>query len=109
MSTSSKTMSTASLSAVGESAIKVHGVLDFETVPVLAKEAAKLLKSMSEVQVSFAEVEDSNSAGLALMLEMARCMRKDKKRISFTDLPEQMLIVARAYGIDEELTAVLNP
>jgi ABC-type transporter Mla MlaB component len=63
---------------------------------------------MSEAQVSFAEVEDSNSAGLALMLEMTRCMQKDEKRISFTGLPEQMLIVARAYGIDEELAAVLN-
>ena len=99
----------ASLSAAGENGIKVHGVLNFETVPVLAKEAAKLLKNMSEAQVSFAEVEDSNSAGLALMLEMKRCMQKDKKRISFTALPEQMLIVARAYGIDEELAVVLNP
>ena len=108
MSAANKTTFEASLSAAGENAIKVQGVLDFDTVPVLAKEAVKLLQNMNEAQVSFADVADSNSAGLALILEMKRTMQKNKKRISFTDLPEQILIMASAYGINEELSAVLN-
>ncbi len=107
MTTLNKSSYSASISAEGN-LIKVQGVLNFETVPVLAKEAAKILKSMDEAKVNFSEVSDSNSAGLALILEMMRTMQNDKKRISFTDIPEQMLIVARAYGIGEELNSVLN-
>ena len=98
----------ASLSVSGDNTIKVQGVLNFETVPVLAKEAERLFKKMDNVHVSFAEVEDSNSAGLALLLEMARLMKLDNKSINFAELPEQMAIVARAYGIDAELDAYLK-
>lgn len=98
----------ASLSLSGDNTIKVQGVLNFETVPVLAKEAERLFKTMDNVHVSFAEVEDSNSAGLALLLEMARIMKLNNKPINFAELPEQMDIVARAYGMNSELSAYLN-
>lgn len=99
----------ASLSVSGDNTIKVQGILNFETVPVLAKEAERLFKKMDEVHVSFAEVEDSNSAGLAFLLEMARIMKLSNKSINFAELPEQMLIVARAYGVDSELNTYLTP
>lgn len=89
--------------------MQVRGVLNFETVPALAKEAESLLEKMDNVRVSFAEVEDSNSAGLALLLEMARTMKLNNKSIDFAELPEQIFIVARAYGIDSELDTYLNP
>jgi ABC-type transporter Mla MlaB component len=106
---SGKEQSTASLSISGDNAIKVEGVLSFETVPALAKEAERLFKKMDNVHVSFAEVKDSNSAGLALLLEMARTMKLNNKSINFAELPEQMLIVARAYDMDSELDAYLTP
>ncbi len=99
----------ASLTVSGDSHIQVRGVLNFETVPALAKEAECLLGKMDNVRVSFAEVEDSNSAGLALLLEMARTMKLNNKSIDFAELPEQIFIVARAYGIDSELDTYLNP
>ena len=99
----------ASLSLSSDNTVKVQGVLNFETVPVLAKEAERLFKKMDNVHVSFAEVEDSNSAGLALLLEMARIMKLDNKSINFAQLPEQMTIVAKAYGIDSELSTYITP
>ena len=53
MNTSNKTISVASLSTEGENKIKVRGVLNFETVPALAKDAAKILKNMNEIDVDF--------------------------------------------------------
>lgn len=103
MSTSDKERTTASLSVSGDNTIKVQGSLNFETVPALAKEAERLFKKMDNVHVSFAEVKDSNSAGLALLLEMVRIMKLNNKSINFAELPEQMVIVARAYGLDSEL------
>lgn len=108
MNTLGKEQSTASLRVSGDNAIKVQGVLNFETVPALAEEAKRLLEKMDHVRVSFAEVKDSNSAGLALLLEMARIMKLNNKSINFAELPEQMVIVAQAYGIDSELSAYIT-
>ena len=98
----------ASLSLSGDNTIKVQGVLNFETVPVLAKEAENLLKKMDSIHVNCAEVEDSNSAGLALLLEMTRIAKLDNKSIDFAQLPEQIIIVAQAYGMDSELSTYLT-
>ena len=103
MNTSAEAPLTASLSVSGDNAIMVKGVLNFETVPALAKEAEQLFKKMDKIRVSFAEVKDSNSAGLALLLEMVRTTKLNGQSIGFVELPEQMIIVARAYGLDSEL------
>lgn len=108
MTTSETEPSIARLCVSGDNTIKVEGVLNFETVPALAKEAERLFKKMDKVHVNFAEVSDSNSAGLALLLEMARCTRLNNKSIDFAELPEQMIIVARAYGLESELGAYLT-
>lgn len=109
MNTSGQDQPTASVTIAGDNRIKVQGVLNFNTVPVLVKEAEHLFKKMDSVSVSFAEVVDSNSAGLALLLEMARTMKLNNKSIDFEALPEQMMIVARAYGVDSELDTFLKP
>ncbi|MCW8923785.1 MAG: STAS domain-containing protein [Gammaproteobacteria bacterium] len=97
----------AKLSMVDEG-INISGVLNFETVPVLMKQAEQLLVKQDEVNVDLAEVTDSNSAGLALLLEMVRVTKSQNKTINFKNLPEQISIVASAYGIDGELGSFLN-
>jgi ABC-type transporter Mla MlaB component len=109
LNTSAKEQPTASLALTADNCIKVQGVLNFETVAVLMKEAEQLLKKVDNVCVSFADVKDSNSAGLALLLEMARTMKLKNKSIDFVELPEQILIVARAYGVDSELDTYIKP
>jgi len=99
--------SQAELSMVDQS-INVSGVLNFETVPVLMKQAGQLFKKMDKVSINLAEVTDSNSAGLALLLEMVRTAKLQNTSIYFLNLPEQICIVANAYGIDCELNSFLN-
>lgn len=72
------------------------------------KQAEKIFKKLDAAYVSFSSVTDSNSAGLALLLEMARYMKLQNKPIYFQDLPKQINIVARAYGIEAELDVRLN-
>ena len=92
----------------GDNLIQVQGILNFETVPVLMKQAERLLAKLDDARVSFQDVVDSNSAGLALLLEMARYMYIQNKSINFHDLPEQVRIMAHAYGIDAELNEHLE-
>ena len=91
-----------------ENTINVSGELNFETVPVLMKKAESLFASREQVSINLAAVTDSNSAGLALLLEMTRVMKLQNKPINFENLPEQICIVATAYGIDCELGSFLN-
>ena len=72
------------------------------------KQAETLFENFASAEISFADVQDSNSAGLALLLEMARYMKLKNKTVRFMDLPEQINIVARAYGISAELESHLN-
>lgn len=102
-----KTSLNAELSVVDNS-INVSGVLNFETVPALMRQAEQLFKKQNQVNIDLAGVTDSNSAGLALLLEMLRTIKLQNKLINFTNLPEQMSIVASAYGIDNELGSFLN-
>ena len=91
-----------------DSNISVSGVLDFDSVPVLMKQAESLLKNQPEISVDLADVTDSNSAGLALLLEMIRVNKLQNRTIKFKNLPEQICIVANAYGIDGELESFLH-
>ena len=101
------TLLNAELSIVDDR-INVSGVLNFETVPALMKQAEQLFKNQQQVSIDLAGVTDSNSAGLALLLEMLRTIKSQNKSINFKNLPEQISIVASAYGIDSELGPFLN-
>jgi ABC-type transporter Mla MlaB component len=98
----------ASLSVHDGNLIEINGVLDFDTVPALMKEAEVLLQKLNEAKLSFKGVVDSNSAGLALLLELKRYMQSKNKTVIFSDLPEQIRTIARAYGVDAELGSNLG-
>ena len=93
--------------SIVDNSINVSGVLNFDTVPVLMKQAEQLFNNKDEISVDLADVTDSNSAGLALLLEMIRVTKLQNKLISFKNLPEQIGVVANAYGVDSELGSFL--
>ena len=76
---------------------KISGVLDFDSVPVLMREIKTMLKNKSSASISFSQVEKTNSAGIALLFDIARLMKG--KNIQFTEVPQQMNVVANAYGV----------
>jgi ABC-type transporter Mla MlaB component len=82
----------------------VSGILGFDTVPGLMKQAVRLFASCDAAVVDFSGVENCNSAGLAVILEIARLMRQQNKAVCFKSLPEQIYTFARAYSIEKELS-----
>jgi len=87
----------------GNGRFLVSGSLVFDTVPDLMKQARRLFASVDSVVIDFSKVENCNSAGLAVILEMARELRQQNKTVCFQSLPEQIHTFARAYSVDEEL------
>lgn len=103
MSTSSQASSSATITHVSDNRYQLSGVLNFASVPALWSKAQDLLAKADDVQIDFSQVEQCNSAGLALLIEMARLMKNRGGVIRFHELPDQLLTVARAYGVESEL------
>ena len=82
----------------------ISGVLGFDTVPELMKQARRLFASADSIIVDFSGVDSCNSAGLALVLEIASDMRRQDKTVCFQSLPEHIHTFARAYSVEKELS-----
>lgn len=97
------TTTPADISAAGDRRFRIDGVLDFDTVPRLMKQARQLFSGADSIQVDFSGVTGCNSAGLALLLEMAREMKQHNKSIQFYNMPEHIRTFAEAYDVADEL------
>ena len=93
--------SKAGFRSVNDTSFVISGVLDFDSVPVLMREIKPKLEKQPIANISFFNVGSCNSAGLALILEMTRLMQG--KKIQFTNIPDQLYAMAKAYGVADEL------
>lgn len=88
----------------GKARFVVSGTLGFDTVPELMKQARRLFTPHDAIVVDFSGVDNCNSAGLAIVLEIAKDMRQKNKSVCFQSLPEQIHTFARAYSIEKEFS-----
>ncbi len=93
----------ADISVVDDKRFRIDGVLDFDTVPRLMNQARRLFSTADSIHVDFVGVTGCNSAGLALLLELAREMKQRNKSIEFHNMPRQIRIFAEAYDVADEL------
>lgn len=87
---------------------KIAGTIDFATVPELMLKATDICKSLkkssySELDIDLSKVTESNSAALALILEIAKDARANNITLRFQNLPESLLSISKAYGIETEI------
>lgn len=100
-------MSTARFEAASEGRYRVAGVLDATTVPLLLRESEARIASASasDVHIDLSGVTESDSAGLALLLEWLRIARQRKLAVHFANVPAQVAALARI----SEVEALLLP
>jgi len=79
------------------------GDLSFETVPQLVDAGAQLFQADGQVCIDLAQVGRSDSAGLALLVSWLRLARQQGKRLSFRQVPPQLLGLARVSGVEHIL------
>jgi phospholipid transport system transporter-binding protein len=89
--------------AIEKDRLMVSGDLDFSTVMLLWKQSLPLISSVKELNFDLAEVSNSNSAGLALLIEWLKYAKTAKKPIRFMQIPEQLKSIISAAGMDEVL------
>ncbi len=92
-------MSQPSLRSHGEGRYVLAGELSWQTVPELLRRAELRFEPQAGLVIDLAQVERSDSAGLALLTEWLRQARRQGARLSFANLPEQMRSLARVSGV----------
>jgi phospholipid transport system transporter-binding protein len=83
----------------------VSGVLNAATVVTLLRESHKSFVGVSRMEVDLGAVTESDSAGLALLLEWLRVGREAKQQVHYTNIPGQISALARISEVDDLLTA----
>ncbi|TCK17566.1 phospholipid transport system transporter-binding protein [Thiogranum longum] len=83
--------------------LEVHGELSFDSVPGLWRDCRETCVAGDDVDIDLGQVQRSDSAGLALLIEWLREAQRSGARLRFFNIPPQMLEMARASGLDRIL------
>ncbi len=99
-------MTAATLNPDG-AALKVAGVLDFDTVVELLAQGREWIETAAPAQftIDLSGVEYSSSAGLALLLEWLRVAEARQKRATLAGMPADMQALVRVGGLEPVLLA----
>jgi len=94
----------AKIEALGSGRFRVSGVLNADTVTSVLPQSRERFQGLPGVEVDFAAVTESDSSGLALLLEWLRLARKAGQKMHFDNVPEQVMALARISEVDDLLT-----
>ena len=79
----------------------IDGELVFDTVPDLLLSSRPLFETPgATIGLDLHGVTRGDSAGLALLVEWLRAARQGGKTITFRNIPDQMIALAKVSGLD---------
>ncbi len=95
--------STVSIQQGREGRLEIHGELSFASVPALWRECRAQCAAGNAIDIDLGQVQRSDSAGLALLVEWLREAQRSGANLRFFNIPAQMLEMARASGLEQIL------
>jgi phospholipid transport system transporter-binding protein len=84
---------------------RVNGVLHFTTVTALLRSGSEAIANGRAAVIDLAGVKDSDSSGLALLIEWLSIARAERKSLRYENIPMQLHQLARLSDVEELLTA----
>lgn len=90
------------MNANNQSWLLESGGLTMETVPALFEAGLQHLSSQ-DLQVDFSQVEAVDSAAVSMLLGWERAAQRGKRELRVINLPEDLLSLARLYGVADLL------
>lgn len=85
-----------------EGRLVVRGPLTIETVPALFEAGLQHLAS-EDLLVDFSQVEAVDSAAVSMLLGWLRAAQRSQRTLRVAGLPDDLLSLARLYGVAELL------
>ncbi len=101
-------MSQVELQETSEGEVSLSGVLSFGSVNEALDAMQPLIDSRSSLLIDLSGVERADSAGLALLVEWISQAQQKGIRLSYCEIPQQILAIARVSGLDTVLPIELN-
>ncbi len=98
-------MSKARLEALGTGRFRVSGVLDASTAADVLEQSESRFAQAPQIDVDLGGVGESDSAGLALLIEWLRAARQSGKQIRFANVPAQIQALARISEVEDLIGA----
>lgn len=83
----------------------VTGVLHFATVAALLQPGTEAIAAGHAAVLDLGGVSDSDSAGLALLIEWLSVAKAASRSLRYENIPAQLLQLARLSEVEELLTA----
>ena len=83
----------------------VTGVLHFTTVTALLRVGSEAIANGRAAVIDLAGVKDSDSSGLALLIEWLSIARAASRSLRYENIPTQLHQLARLSDVEELLTA----
>ncbi|MCB1733865.1 MAG: STAS domain-containing protein [Gammaproteobacteria bacterium] len=94
-----------SVQIASDGRIEVRGELTFATVPTLRITALRLFSKVRSVHIDLAGVTGADSAGLALLIEWMRELRRRQHTAHFSHIPDALRVIAELSDVDSLLPA----
>jgi phospholipid transport system transporter-binding protein len=88
---------------LGEGRFAVTGDMSFETADRILKASESQFAAHASIRVDLSGVGKADSAGLALLLEWKAQASRREASISYSDIPESMIAIARTSEVSDLL------
>ena len=88
----------------GDGHFALSGDMNFDTAEKILKASEERFEAHTQIEVDLSEVKDSDSAGLALLLEWVTWANHSVREIRFTGMPERILAIAKTTEVEGLLT-----
>ncbi len=79
---------------------RIEGVLDFTTAPAALGAVVSHIRQNSQLEINMSGVSDSNSVGLALMMEWLAEARRENHSVTFSHIPNSLRQLAGVCQVD---------
>lgn len=79
----------------------LKGSLTFASIDKHTPQSFKFLRGVDSMCIDLSQLEASDSAGLALMIEWIRQSRMNRVKLSFRNIPTQLMALAKISGLDD--------
>jgi len=92
----------------GDEVLALDGALSFETIPDVlraSEEYAARPYLPERLTIDFAGIDAVDSSAVALLLEWRRQAGRRGKTLQFVNLPENLIALARLYGVEDLIAA----
>ncbi len=99
----------ARLESLGSGRFRVSGVLDASTAREVLEQSESRFAQSKEIDVDLGGVGESDSAGLALLIEWLRAARQGGRAIRFANVPAQIEALARISEVEDLIGGEKKP